>query len=82
MTTRAINVTALRQQLKKQRNFLRWMARRYEDVDISHSAAFTTGAEILEEIRRQLADGVFDGRREELFTGDRRRAGGSRGAAR
>lgn len=54
-----IDVAALKKRLKKQRDFLRWMARRHAENE-EQAAAFTTGAEILEGIRLELRDGVYD----------------------
>jgi hypothetical protein len=64
-----ILVTDLSQQLKKQRDFLRWMSRRYREVNQEQSAAFTTGAELIESVRQDLLAGLFNaGEVEELFT--------------
>jgi hypothetical protein len=61
-----ILVTDLSQQLKKQRDFLKWMSRRHTPSNPEQGAAFTTGAELLEEIRQDLLAGLFDA--EEVFT--------------
>lgn len=57
---RTIIVTDLAQQLKKRRDFLKWMARKYLEENAEQAAAFTTGADQLDEIRTELLDGLFD----------------------
>lgn len=57
---REILVTDLAQQLKKKRDFLKWMYRRYLEVNPEQAAAFMTGAEQLDEIRQELLAGFFD----------------------
>jgi hypothetical protein len=66
IVVRPILVTDLSQQLRKQRNFLKWMARRYEALNPEQSAAFAKGAELLEDVRQDLLDGLFDAE-EEVF---------------
>lgn len=53
-------VTDLSQVLKKQRDFLRWMGRRYTPTNPDQGAAFFTGAEKIDEIRDDLLAGFFD----------------------
>ncbi len=65
---RLVDIVLLSQQLKKQRNFLRWMSRRYSELNPDQGAAFATGAKILEELRQDLAAGVYDLESKELFT--------------
>lgn len=59
VVVRPLIVTDLSQQLKKQRDFLKWMARRYKD-NPDQAAAFTTGADLFQNIRLDLIDGLFD----------------------
>lgn len=66
--TRDILVTDLSQQLKKRRDFLKWMARRYSSTNPEQAAAFTTGAEQLEELRQDLLAGFFDVDQKEELT--------------
>lgn len=73
-----ILVTDLSQQLRKDRNFLRWMARKYEDINPVQAQAFRTGAEILERNRQQILAGDYDAaQRKELFTRDQQRRSSS-----
>lgn len=69
---RRLLVTDLSQQIKKQRDFLKWMARRYFNMNPEQSAAFTKGAELFEELRQEILQGLFDevdpAGRKELFT--------------
>lgn len=60
VVVRRVLVTDLSQALKKQRDFLKWMARRYAGDNADQSAAFGTGAEILDELRNDLVAGLFD----------------------
>lgn len=55
-----IIVTDLAQVMKKQRDFLKWMSRRYFEENPEQSAAFKTGAELLDEIRISILEGDFD----------------------
>ena len=65
-------ITDLAQVMKKQRDFLKWMSRRYAEVNSDQSAAFRTGAEVLDDIRRDLVDGIFSmPGSEELFISQR-----------
>lgn len=66
---RRVLITDLSQQLKKQRDFLRWMARRYSSSNPDQAAAFTTGAQLFNTIREELVQGMFDAGEEDLFTG-------------
>lgn len=72
VVVRRVLVTDLSQELKKERNFLRWMARKYKDENPEQAKAFTTGAEILDRLREDLVAGFFNagevGDRGELFT--------------
>lgn len=69
VVVRDIIVTDLSQQLKKQRDFLKWMSRRYKETNIEQSEAFATGARLFDELRVDLAGGLFNaGEVEELFT--------------
>lgn len=62
-------VTDLSQQLKKQRDFLKWMARRYQGINPDQAAAFSTGARLFDELRSELLAGLFNaGQVKELFT--------------
>lgn len=64
-----ILVTDLSQQLKKQRDFLRWMNRRYLSSNPAQAEAFAKGAEMFEEVRKDLLAGLFNaGEVKELFT--------------
>lgn len=63
---RQILVTDLLQQMKKQRDFLKWMSRRHKDINPEQSDAFATGARLFDELRTDLKDGLFD--EEELLT--------------
>ena len=63
--SRRIDVKELSFQLKKQRDFLRWMARRYREENPDQSEAFLTGAGLFDKIREQLKAGDYDG---EVFT--------------
>lgn len=60
VVTRDIIVTDLSQAIKRQRDFLRWMSRRYQDENPEQSAAFSSGAGILEDIRQELQAGAYD----------------------
>lgn len=62
-----LNVTLLSQRLKADRNFLKWMTRRYKETNPEQAAAFETAAEMTEKLRSEILVGGFD---EELFTGD------------
>lgn len=68
VVTKHILVTDLSQQLKKQRDFLRWMGRRYTPANPDQGAAFFTGAEKIDELRSELLQGSFDVLEEDLFT--------------
>lgn len=57
---RLILVTDLSQQLKKQRDFLKWMGRRYSSSNPDQSAAFFTAAGLFEDLRQELLQGLFD----------------------
>lgn len=64
-----VSVTDLSQQLKHKREFLKWMARRNKESNPEQSAAFTTGANLFEELRQDLLAGWFDvDPPKELFT--------------
>lgn len=63
---RRILVTDLLQQLKKQRDFLKWMGRRHKDLNPDQSEAFFTGARLFDELRTELKEGLFD--EEEVLT--------------
>lgn len=68
---RRILFTDLTQFLKKQREFLKWMGRRHQEINPDQSAAFFTGAQLLDEIREDLLAGLFDldpEAKPELFT--------------
>ena len=60
-----LNVTLLSQRLKADRNFLKWMTRRYKETNPEQAAAFETAAEMTEKLRSEILAGGFD---EELFT--------------
>ena len=62
-----LNVTLLSQRLKADRNFLKWMTRRYKETNPEQAAALETAAEMTEKLRSEILAGGFD---EELFTGD------------
>lgn len=68
IVTRRILVTDLSQQLKKQRDFLKWMSRRYFNMNPEQSAAFGTGAQLFDELRKELVAGFFDADEKEVFT--------------
>lgn len=68
MTVRRINHGALSGKMKAQINFLKWMGRRYAEINPDQSAAFFTAAEILAEIRDALIAGEFDARSKEELT--------------
>jgi hypothetical protein len=69
---RELLVTDLSQQLKKQRDFLRWMGRRHAELNPDQSQAFFTGAKLFDELRTDLLAGLFNaGQVEELFTRER-----------
>lgn len=68
IVTKHILVTDLSQQLKKQRDFLRWMGRRYSSINEDQSAAFFTGARMFDELRGELLQGSFDVLEKDLFT--------------
>lgn len=73
-------ITDLSQQMKAQRDFLKWMGRRYAPVNEEQSEAFFTGARLFDELRRELLAGDFDvypPEEKDLFTGDDRPAAGS-----
>lgn len=62
-------ITDLSQQIKKQRDFLKWMSRRHAESNPEQAAAFTKGAELFEELRQDILEGLFNaGQVEELFT--------------
>lgn len=62
-------LTDLSQQLRNQRNFLRWMARKYKE-NPEQAAAFETGARLFDELRAELLAGDYDADsgRKEVFT--------------
>jgi hypothetical protein len=68
VVVRQIIVTDLSQQLKAQRDFLKWMSRRYLEVNPDQSAAFATGARLFDELRGELLEGLFDAGKEDLLT--------------
>jgi hypothetical protein len=69
---RELLVTDLSQQLKKQRDFLRWMGRRHKVSNPEQSDAFFTGARLFDELRQDLLQGLFNaGQVAELFTRER-----------
>lgn len=68
IVTRRILVTDLSQQLKKQRDFLKWMSRRYFNMNPEQSAAFGTAAQLFDELRRDLMAGFFDAEEEVFIT--------------
>ncbi len=69
VVVRQILVTDLSQQIKKQRDFMRWMVRKYTKLEQPEVAgAFSKGAEILEELRDDLVAGLFDLEEKEVFT--------------
>lgn len=55
-----IDLAAALKQLKKQRDFLRWMGRRYLELNAEQAEAFNTGARIIDEFRIQLREGEYD----------------------
>jgi hypothetical protein len=77
VVVRSVLITDLSQQMKKQRDFLKWMGRRYLSINEEQAAAFNTGARMFEELRQELITGLFDAgdedlevpAKEELFTG-------------
>lgn len=65
---RRILVTDLSQQLKKERDFLRWMVRRHQEQP-AVAAAFEKSVQIVGRLRDELLAGDFDAVLEEdLFT--------------
>lgn len=68
VVVKTILVTDLSQELKKQRDFLRWMVRKYtklEQLDVA--GAFDKGAQLFDDVRRDLLEGLFDHELEELL---------------
>lgn len=64
-----VDVTEISQAMKTDRNFLKWMMRRYKEVNPEQSAAFGTAAELTEKLRSRILAGDFDVSKD-LFTGD------------
>lgn len=68
VVVRQVLVTDISQQLKRDANFLRWMARRYGPLNPDQAAAFTTGAEMMLQLRADIVAGDYDADPAELFT--------------
>lgn len=64
---RAVDITALSQRLKSDRNFLKWMTRRYREINPEQGEAFSSAAEMVDKLRSEILAGDFDSSKE-LFT--------------